>query len=91
MILNFPFENELLEVTLKKTNELTLKDLVDPERRPQLLQLLNICLKQGLKSLSFEELGKSGKYFNVNEKKRLEEAELEVARGYSLTFVPLMR
>ena len=64
------------------------------ENRTQILQILNIDLKQTLRSMRMHELGKSGKYFEVNqsdpEQDELKEnGRLNVLRGYKFTLAPL--
>ena len=60
-----------------------------------ILQVLNIDMKQKLKSLKMYELGKSGKYYSSKKAKdkkmrELEESvKLSVIRGFKFTLVPL--
>lgn len=52
-----------LEALVRETKELDLRELDKPETRPRYLQILNVNLKNTLKSLKLCELGKPGSYF----------------------------
>lgn len=51
------------EAMIKPTKELDLRELDQPEYRQKYIQILNVSLKNILKSLKLSELGKPGQYF----------------------------
>ena len=82
-----------MELLIRQTKELNLSDLEIEETRPQLLQLLNIDLKNSLKKANMTELGKVGQFYAKNQLSEvhpgLHEVGLTILRGFKFTLVPL--
>ena len=81
------------EALIKQTRELTMSDLDNENDRMQLLQILNIDLKNTLRNSKMTELGKIGQFYPKDQHKErikeLEEIGLTILRGFKFTLVPL--
>ena len=81
------------EVVIKQTKELDLSELDVPETRMKYLQILNIDLKNTLKSCNMTELGKIGQFYprdqHLERHQELDDLGLTILRGFKFTLVPL--
>lgn len=84
------------EALIRLAKELDIRDLMDNEEsRSMILQVLNIDMKQKLKTAGMYELGKASQYYAKNQDKDPEikhleeEGRLTVLRGFKFTLVPL--
>lgn len=81
------------EAMLAQTRKLNLGDLDSKETQSQLLQILNIDLKNSLRNSDMTEFGKKGQFFpnkrptDINPE--IEKIGLIIERGFKLTLVPL--
>lgn len=80
-----------LEAIIKLTKELDLKELDQPATRPKYLQILNVNLKNTLRTLKLSELGKPGQYFEneFDGNAELDNKGLCVLKGFRFTLAPL--
>jgi hypothetical protein len=79
---NFEVEAKDVKIHFKKVKEMNLK-----ENPKLLLSFLNNGLRSLMRSLNYIEIGRSGKYFNTNDKKHID--NLMMFGGYRSNFVLL--
>ena len=81
------------EALIKLTRPIDLRELDTEENRAQLLQILNIDLKNCLKGAKMMELGKNGQFYPKDQHKEeipeLRQIGLTILRGFKLTLIPL--